>query len=63
MGTIISHFWVLRPDGQRTLYEAEYVISPLRPGVLCYVKVPFSERRCACPEREIHSRHEMAAAS
>lgn len=48
LGTVVNHYWVLSPDGERTLYEANYTISRLRPGVLRYVKVPFSERRCTC---------------
>ena len=48
LGTVVNHFWILGPNGERTLYEADYVVSWLRPGVLRYAKVPFSERRCTC---------------
>ncbi len=53
METIMSHFLVDCLDGTRTLYEVNYTITPHREGVLCYTKVPYSERPCTCPEREV----------
>ncbi len=52
----MSHVLVSGTDGTCTLYEVDYAISPHREGVLCYTKVPYSERPCTCPEREVHAR-------
>jgi hypothetical protein len=57
---IMSHFLVSGTDGTCVLYEVDYTISQHREGVLCYTKVPYSERPCTCPEREAYERRSAA---
>ncbi len=52
METVVYHYWVQHADGSPRLYEALYARYPLREGLECHVKVPHSERPCACPKRE-----------
>ena len=61
MRTVVSHFWLRGMNGKLALYEVDYSIYPIRLGVLCYAKVPRSERPCTCPEREVHARGLAAA--
>ncbi len=52
METLVGHYRVQHADGTWTLYEADYTRYPIREGVECHVKVPRSDRPCACPKRE-----------
>jgi hypothetical protein len=61
MRTVVSHFWVHDRNGKCMLYDVDYSVYPIRLGVLCYAKVPRSERPCNCSEQEIHVRELMAA--
>ena len=49
---IVHHYWVHGPDGTPVLYEAAYQGYARRPGVICHVKIPFSDHPCTCPERD-----------
>lgn len=62
MYRIMSHILVDDTDGTSVLHEVEYTISPHRDGLVRYTKVPFSERPCTCPEREVHKRPSAEAA-
>jgi hypothetical protein len=61
MRTVVSHFWIHPPGGEPTLYEVNYSIYPIRLGVLCYAKIPRSERPCTCSKREAQERQLVAA--
>jgi hypothetical protein len=58
---ITSHFLISNLDSTCTLFEVDYTITPLREGVQCYTKVPYSERPCTCPEREVYERRSAEA--
>lgn len=61
MRTVVSHFWIHPPGGEPTLCDVDYSIYPIRLGVLCYAKVPRSERPCTCSTREAQELHLVAA--
>jgi hypothetical protein len=49
---ILHHYWVCGADGSPILYEAAYQSYTRQPGVVCHVKIPFSDRPCTCQERD-----------
>jgi hypothetical protein len=58
---ITSHFLIDAKDSSGRVFEVDYTVTPYREGVLCFTKVPCSERPCTCPEREAHERRTAQA--